>query len=96
MVLIEVLKDLEEIDDECVLYVKRTNGKFTSESDTVILDLTEAEKSWKTYDVTKNKCPGYEYFLEVFLVNEIIEDLEPNESLESKCGRVIHYAEFDC
>lgn len=95
MRLIEVIENIKKIDEEEVLYVKRIDGQFSFESETVILRLTEEELEWKTFAVTAKKCPGFDYFLEIFLINEIIEDLEKNESLEKKCTRLIHYATFD-
>lgn len=97
MNLIEVIKNLEELNEDSFLYVKRVNGKFTLESTVVLLDLTEEEIEWKTYEVTKRKCPGFEYFMEIFLIKEFIEGLQGNEfsSIEKKCQRLIHYAEFD-
>jgi len=95
MKLIEIISSLNKIDKESVLYAKRIDGTFSLESETVILKLTEEELEWKTFEVTEKKCPGYEYFLEVFLVNEIIEDLDQDESVEIKCKRLINYAEFD-
>ncbi|WP_438425472.1 hypothetical protein [Aquimarina macrocephali] len=95
MKLIDVITNIDEVNEESVLYVKRIDGLFSLKSKTIILQLTEEELEWKTFEVTEKKCPGYEYFLEVFLVNEIIEDLEKNESIEVKCKRLIHYAEFD-
>jgi|TARA_B110000116_G_C16267263_1_gene329174 hypothetical protein len=95
MKLIEFIQNIEKIDEESVLYVKRIEGKFLSESEVTILKLTEEELEWKTFEVTEKKCPEFEYFLEVFLINEIMEDLEKNESIEAKCKKLIHYAEFD-
>jgi len=95
MKLIQVITNIEKIDGASVLYVKRIDGQITSDSDVTILNLTEEELEWKTSKVTEKKCPGFEYFLETFLIKEIIGDLNKNESLESKCNRLIHYAEFD-
>lgn len=95
MKLIEFITNIEKFDEESVLYVKRIDGQFSCESEVTILKLTEEELECKTFEITEKKCPGFEYFLEVFLINEIIEDLEKNQSVEAKCNRLIHYAEFD-
>jgi hypothetical protein len=95
MRLIEFINNIDKIDEESVLYVKRIDGQFLFQSEVTILKLTEEELEWRTFEVTEKKCPGFEYFLEVFLINEIIEDFEKNESIEAKCKRLIHYAEFD-
>jgi len=95
MKLKEIISDLNNIDDEAVLYVKRIDDQFSPESETVVLKLTEEELEWKIFEVIEKKCPGYEYFLEVFLIKEIAGDLGPAESVDSKCRRIIYYAEFD-
>ncbi|MDY8135410.1 hypothetical protein [Aquimarina sp. 2201CG5-10] len=95
MKLVEVITNIEKVDEESVLYVKRIDGQFTCNSDVTILKLTEVELEWKTFEVTEKKCPGFDYFLETFLIKEIIGNLKKNESIEVKCNRLIHYAEFD-
>ena len=52
---------------------------------------------WKTYEVTEKKCPGFEYFMEIFLIIDFMNDLQEDEfpTLDKKGQRLIHYAEFD-
>ncbi|GAA0733956.1 hypothetical protein [Aquimarina litoralis] len=97
MKLIEFLKNIEEIDEESVLYVKRIDDQFSRESEVTILNLTEEELEWKTFEVTEKKCPGFVYFMEVFLIKEFMEDIANREypTVEKKCERLIHYVEFD-
>ena len=96
MNLIELITNIDEIDEEAVLYVKRIDGDFSQESEVVILNLTEEELEWKTFEITEKKCPGFEYFMEVFLIKEFMEDVSSQyPSLEKKCDRLIHYVEFD-
>ena len=97
MKLIELLTDIDKIDEESVLYVKRIDGQFSSESEVTLLNLTEEELEWKTFEVTEKKCPGFEYFMEVFLIKEFMQDIVNQEhpTLEKKCKRLIHYVEFD-
>ncbi|TXD47386.1 MULTISPECIES: hypothetical protein [unclassified Polaribacter] len=95
MNLIEFIKTIEKIDEQSILYLKRINGQFTFESKITVLKILEEDEEMKSKDLEVTE-KGFDYFLEVFLINEIIEDLEKNESVESKCKRLIHYAEFDC
>tara|TARA_R110002074_G_scaffold399773_1_gene593656 strand:- start:162 stop:455 length:294 start_codon:yes stop_codon:yes gene_type:complete len=96
MKLIEVLTNIEKVDEESVLYVKRIDDQFSCESEVTILKLTEEENEWKTFEVTEKKCPGFEYFMEVFLIKEFMEDVSTQyPTLENKCDRLIHYVEFD-
>ena len=96
MKLIEALTNIQEFDEESFFYVKRIDGKFSCESEVTVLKLTEEELEWKTFEVTEKKCPGFEYFMEVFLVKEFMEGVSPQyPTLEKKCARLIHYVEFD-
>jgi len=96
MKLIEFLQNTEKIEEESVLYVKRIDGQFLPESEITILNLTEEELEWKTYEVTEKKCPGFEYFMESFLIKEFMEDISSQyPTIEKKCNRLIHYVEFD-
>ncbi len=96
MKLIEFLTNIQNTDEESVLYVKRIDGEFSSESEVTILNLTEEELEWKTFEVTEKKCPGFEYFMEAFLIREFMEDISSQyPTLEKKCERLIHYVVFD-
>ncbi|MVO08143.1 hypothetical protein GOQ30_03060 [Flavobacterium sp. TP390] len=96
MKLIEYLQNIEKINEASVLYVKRIDGQFLPDSEVTILNLTEDELEWKTFEVTEKKCPGFEYFMEAFLIKEFMEDVSPQyPTLEKKCNRLIHYVEFD-
>ena len=78
--------------------VKRVNGKFEPSSEAVLLELTEEEAEMKIQDLIALKCPGFDYFLELFVLQEFFEDisqLAEFKSDESKVKRVINYAEFD-
>ena len=55
-------------------------------------------KSISTIEIEKAKCPGFTYFLEMFLIKELMEDLENSDTrktLEEKIDHVIYYAEYD-
>ena len=97
MKLKEVISNIDNIDEESFLYAKRINLKFSTESRCVILELNEKELEWKTNEVTERKCPGHEYFMEVFLIKEFLKDLLEQEypTLDQKIERLIHYVEFD-
>lgn len=95
MILLELITNIQKANEDSIIYVQRIDGQFTCQSETQVLDLTEEELEWKTTKVSEIKCPGYEYFLEVFLAKEIIDDINPRENVLSKCKRLIYYAEFD-
>lgn len=97
MKLKEVISNLDNINEESFLYVKKVNQEFSIDSETVVLELNEEEMEWKTNEVTERKCPGFEYFMEVFLIKEFMEDLSEKDypTINKKIERLIHYAEFD-
>lgn len=97
MRLIEILKNIDRFNEEAFLYAKRVNGRFLSESEVVILELNEEELEWKTNEVTEKKCPGFEYFLEMYLIKDFLNSLNIEEynSIDKKCARIIYYAEND-
>lgn len=61
-------------------------------------ELNEEELYSPIKEIANQRCPGFDYFLEVFLVKEILEDLNSSvgfKSLEQQVDRIIHYAELD-
>jgi hypothetical protein len=94
----EIIADYSSLNEDLVVYAKKENEKFLDSSEAVLLDLTEKEKEMKVYEIEKAKCPSFTYFLEMFLIKELMEDLEnsePKKTLEEKIDRVIYYAEYD-
>ena len=60
--------------------------------------LTEDELDMPTDEIARLKCPGFDYFLEVFIIKELVGALvedNPSVSTAHKMEVVIHYAEFD-
>lgn len=48
--------------------------------------------------IAETKCPGFEYFLEIFVLQDFYDDLVRLEEFKSdtkKVEQIIHYAEFD-
>lgn len=96
MKLIDFLENIEKIEEDSVIYAKRIDNEFLPISEVTILNLTEEKLEWKTFEVTEKKCPGFEYFMETFLITEFMEDISAQyPNLEKKCKRLIHYVEFD-
>lgn len=94
----KIIENHSDINEDLVVYAKKIDGRFLSSSETVLLELTEEEQGMKTDEIAKSKCPELSYFLEMFLVKEMMEDLanvEPKRTIEQKIETVIHYAEFD-
>ena len=97
MTISEVVSSIEKQNEESVIYAKWINGKFLPSSEAVLIKLSEGEEDLPTSEIAERHCPGFEYFLEVFLVKEM-KDLQGSAdytSLEQQVDRIIHYAEFD-
>lgn len=98
MTIRDVISKVEELSEDAVIYAKRSEGKFSNSSEAVVLDLTDEEKELSTDEIANKYCPGFDYFLEVFLVKDMVEDLRASDdyrSLEKQVERIIYYAEFD-
>jgi hypothetical protein len=94
----EIIANYSKINEDLVVYAKKVNERFLSSSEVVLLELTEEEQGMKTFEIEKVKCPGFTYFLEMFIIKEMMEDFENNnqkKEIEEKVEIVIHYAEFD-
>ena len=98
MTIQDVLVQLDGLPDDAVIYATRVDGQFQATSSAVALLLTEDELDMYTNEIARLKCPGFDYFLEVFIIKELVEALiqdNPSVSTARKAEVVIHYAEFD-
>lgn len=97
MTLREVILASDTLDEDLVVYAKKIGGRFLDSSDAVLLDLTEDEQAMKVDELALLKCPGFSYFLEMFLIQEMIEDLDTlSESDKNvRVTRILYYAEYD-
>jgi hypothetical protein len=80
------------------VYARRQGEDFSVDSDAIVLDLDENELQMNAAEIAKVKCPGYDYFLEVFLIQEMFRELRETpecDSDEKKVQRIIYYAEND-
>jgi hypothetical protein len=91
MTLIEIIRDLESFENEGIICVAKP--------------WTENSKAAVIIDPQARRLPreavelGLEYFLDVFIVREFLEDWTANLSreptLQEKCARIIQYAITD-
>jgi hypothetical protein len=80
------------------VFAKKIDGKFEPGSQASVLKLTLEEMEMKIVEISNLKCPGYDYFLELFLLQDIYSALVKSDeykSDEDKVKRIIYYAEFD-
>lgn len=81
-----------------MVFAKKINNRFEADSEAVVLSFTFEEAEMNLMDLQNVKCPGFDYFLEIDLIQEIFADistLELYKSDEEKVKRIIYYAEFD-
>lgn len=98
MTLKEIIASCENYDEFSIVYARKTNAKFEKNSEAVVLVLTEEEMCKKTTEVSIEKCPGFDYFLEMFLIQEMFVELKEHEAWSDdskKVDRIIQYAEND-
>jgi hypothetical protein len=86
------------INENLVLYAKRIDGKLLPWSEIILLELTEEEQTMGTDEVEKRKCPGFSYCMEMFLIQELLRDLDAlteKIDMDKKIDRVIYHIEYD-
>lgn len=90
MKLLEITRQIHRLDAEKTIYAKKPWL-----NDTEALLYNEPEERLVPSELQDQ---GYEYFLEVFIAQELIPDLshaEASFTLEQWCQKLIHYAESD-
>jgi hypothetical protein len=88
-------KDDEKIN---VVFAKKTDGKFSRDSDALILFLTEEEMDNDLQEIANSNCPEFVYFLEIFMIQDFMEDLKLLKEYNTDAkivDRIIYYGEFD-
>jgi hypothetical protein len=92
-------KNYEDTEENMYsIYAKRINGKFKPNSEALILELSLEEMEMKWSEIIEKKCPGFEYFLEMFVLKDFYDDILKLEEFKpdnKKVERIIYYAEFD-
>ena len=98
MTIMDLIANIDGQNEDDIIFAKKTDGKFLRSSEAVALTLTEEEEGLSNIEIANKHCPGFDYFLEVFLIKDLMYSLGTlagYKSLEQQVDRVIHYAEFD-
>ena len=100
MKLINLIENYSTLSDEGIVFAERVNGKFSGESEAVVIEMDEEELTQKTSEIAHKRAPGKEYFLEVFIIQNILEDWGSNNAkgiplAEAALETIINYAEND-
>ena len=94
----EILVNIAVFKEEAPIFAKRVQKEFRPDSEAVALELTEEELGLPTDEMAALKCSGFDYFLDVFIVQEMVADFERSSQpvfLNERMAAVIHYAEHD-
>ncbi|MEL1248059.1 DUF7716 domain-containing protein [Flavobacterium helocola] len=81
-----------------MVFVKKQNNKFESNSEATVLKLTFEEMEMNLRDIANSKCPGFDYFLEMNIVQDFYAEIQNSKEYNSddeRVKRIIYYAEFD-
>lgn len=98
MSLTEIIAGIDSHNEEAMIFAKKTDGKFLPSSEAMLIEVDDEETGLSTHALSEKYCPGFHYFLEVYLVKEVIDNLKTTVgfiSLEQQVQRIINYAEFD-
>ncbi|WP_438006870.1 hypothetical protein WME89_51415 [Sorangium sp. So ce321] len=87
--LLDLIAEIDQLDREDVICAK---PEWRPKSEARVFRPTE---DYRVPDEAKTL--GYEYFLEVDTIRQILEEFRerPDASINEKCERIIHYATYD-
>ncbi len=97
-IIMDCLKYRDDDDYMHMVFAERANDKFHPDSRAVILKLTLEEMEMDLSEIARTKCPGFYYFLELYIIQDFFTDLVKSglyKSDREKIDRMIYYAEFD-
>ena len=91
MTLLEIIRDLESLDNEGIICARKP---WTENSEAIVIVEPQARRL-----PAEAERLGMDYFLDVFIVREFLEDwtanLDAEPTLQQKWARVIKYAITD-
>ena len=91
MTLLEIIGDLESFDNEGIICARKP---WTENSEAIVIVEPQARRL-----PAEAERLGMDYFLDVFIVREFLEDwtanLDAEPTLQQKCSRIIKYAITD-
>jgi hypothetical protein len=98
MTIAELIAGIEDINEDAIIFAKRVNGTFLASSETFLVELVEDEEDLPTAEMANKYCPGFDYFLEVFLVKDLVLDFSGAVGYKASSQlveRIIYYAQND-
>jgi len=73
MTLLDICKQLDDLDDDGVLYAELTDGEFTPASRATVVIIPSEEIEAPTAEIAARHCPGLSYCLEVSIAKNAIK-----------------------
>ncbi|HEU4901858.1 MAG TPA: hypothetical protein VFT06_03675 [Flavisolibacter sp.] len=98
MTIRDIISNTDALSEEVVIYARKVDGRFEDSSEIVLLELPDEDLELLTKDVSEKYCPGFDYFLEGFIIKEMVEEIRTvpeYQTVDQQVKRVIYYAEFD-
>ena len=98
MTISEIISNIDNQSEEAIIFAKKENGKFLPSSEVVVVELTDEEQDAPLEELAEKYCRGFDYFLEVYLVKDLVGALSNTvgyNSLQQQIDRIIQYAESD-
>ncbi|ARD22987.1 MULTISPECIES: hypothetical protein [Shewanella] len=96
MELRKLIESIENYNDEGIIFAELIEGSYLASSDAQVIEMSDEEMSLPTPEVAEKYCSGKAYFLEVFLVKEMLDSMRQEHiGSNEACKRIIHYAVHD-
>jgi hypothetical protein len=96
----EIILNSNEYEDSNefihLVFAEKANGKFEPNSQAAIIKLSNEEMEMDLADISNSKCPGFDYFLELYIIEDFytaLDQLDRYKTDEEKVKRIILYAE---
>jgi hypothetical protein len=100
MKLKDVIENLSSLPENGTVFAERINGEFRADSEVQVVEMTDEELKQQTSEVATRKAAGKDYFLEVFIIQEVLEGWSKNHGaktppIDAALESFIYYAEND-
>lgn len=100
MTLSELIEQFGDLSDDATIFAERIDGFFMPNSRAASIAIPEPLTAKPIRGVAAELAPGLEYFLEVFIAREVLEDWIENHggarpTIDQALERIIYYAEND-
>jgi hypothetical protein len=96
MTIKQLVQDINSIENiYSVAFGKKIDGEFTRDSEVIIAEIDEESDEDAAKSVLQQN-PDFSYFLELFLIKEMAENLQKDyDNIDKITDRIIHYAKYD-